>query len=88
MNNLDQYKILKEIINEVDPIGLVDFDTPESLNEYDPELKEIVKEDIAEMDAQELGQRIYEIFVKYFNQELAGEKDKYVLIAEEFMACK
>jgi len=86
MNGQKDYILLKEIINEVDPIGLVDPDTPESVKEYDPELKEILKEDISLISKEQLGQRVYEVFVKFFNEELVGTRDKYDLIADHFFA--
>jgi hypothetical protein len=86
--NEEHYKLLKEIINKVDPIGLVDFDTPESLDEYNSEVNEILKEDISHLNKQELSQRIREVFEEFFDKELAGSQDKYDLIADEFIAAK
>lgn len=86
MNNHPDYILLKRILNEVDPIGLIDFDTPESLNEYEPELMEIFREDVISLDAQNLGERIYQVFVQYFNEEIAGAKDAYDLVANRFLA--
>ncbi|MCC7160671.1 hypothetical protein IT399_03050 [Candidatus Nomurabacteria bacterium] len=88
MDTKTSYFLLKEIINEVDPIGLVDSDTPESLNEYEPELREIFKEDISLLNNSQLKERIYQIFIKFFNEELAGSKDKYDLIVDKFLARK
>lgn len=86
MNKTTEYEVLKNIINEEDPIGLVDFDTPESFNEYDPELREILKKDIFSLNRQDLGKYIYQIFVAYFNEDLAGEEEKYNRIAEKFLS--
>lgn len=86
MSKIKEYDLLKKIINEEDPIGLVDFDTPESLSEYDPELKEILKRDVSSLSNKELGQWIYQVFEKYFNKELAGEKEKYDVIAAKFLS--
>lgn len=85
MENQENYTRLKKILNEVDPIGLIDFDTPESLNEYDPEIKEILKQDISLMNNRELGESIYMIFVEFFSEELVGSKDKYELIADRYI---
>jgi|GEM_PF-2724520 len=87
-NQGDQYTSLKEIVNKVDPIGLVDPDTPESLNEYDAELKEILKEDISLLSKEQLSQRIYNVFVQFFNEEVAGSREKYDSIADQFLAKK
>ena len=56
MEKSKNYKLLKTIINEEDPLGLVDTDTPESLNEYDPELKEIFKKDIFSLSSEDLSE--------------------------------
>jgi hypothetical protein len=80
------YKLLKEIVNKHDPLGLIDSDTPESLGEYDPELKEILKKDISSLDAGELGEMIYKVFVDFFNEELAANKQVYIDIANEFVS--
>lgn len=84
MNKPTNYELLKKIINKEDPLGLIDFDTPESLNEYDPELREILKKDISHLNNEELGQLIYKVFVSFFNEELADGKEKYHLIANKF----
>ena len=85
MNNASNYELLKKIINEVDPIGLVDFDTPESLNEYDPELKAIFKKNIVQLSKEELGQWIYQVFVEFFDEKLAQRREQYDLIADRFL---
>jgi hypothetical protein len=85
MENQENYILLKKILNEVDPIGLIDEDTPESLDEYDSEIKEILKVDISLMNNQELGELIHKVFVEYFNEELAGSKETYNAIADKFI---
>ncbi|MEK7639127.1 MAG: hypothetical protein AAB388_03135 [Patescibacteria group bacterium] len=88
MNEGENYNLLKQIINEVDPIGLIDHETPESFSEYNAELNEILKEDISHLNDRQLGQLIYEVFVRFFNEDLVGSKDKYNLIASKFLADK
>ncbi len=88
MDDKIDYTLLKQIVNDVDPVGLIDFDTPESLSEYDPELREILKEDISLLSSEQLGQRIYEVFVMFFNKELVGKRERYDLIADKFFAKK
>jgi len=85
MNDKEKYELLKKIISKEDPIGLIDFEIAESLDEYDPELKEIFKREISVLDSKELGQWIYQVFVEFFNEELAGGKEKYNRIANEFL---
>jgi hypothetical protein len=84
MKNKPDYKLLKEIINNIDPIGLIDLETPESLDEYDPEIREILKEDVSSLNLNQFSNKIYEVFVKFFNKDLAGGTDQYDLIARKF----
>lgn len=86
MSNIINYELLRKIINEEDPLGLIDFDTPESLNEYEPELREILKKDISLLGNEELGQWIYQIFIIFFSEKLVNGKEKYNLIAKKFLA--
>lgn len=86
MEKNSNYKLLKEIVNKHDPLGLIDSDTPESFSEYDPELKEIFTKDISSLDASELGEIIYKVFVDFFNEELAANKQVYIDIAKEFVS--
>lgn len=88
MNESKNYELLKEIINQEDPMGLIDSDTPESLSEYNPEINEIFKKDVIAMSKEELGEWIYQVFVSYFDEELVNNKDKYHLIAEKFLEVK
>jgi len=85
MNNRANYELLKTIVNKVDPMGLIDFNTPESLNEYDPELEAIFKKNIGQLGKKELGQWIYQIFVEFFDEKLAKGREQYDLIANRFL---
>lgn len=85
MGNSTNYEVLKKIINEVDPLGLIDFDTPESLNEYEPELKEIFKKDITHLNGKDLSEWVRHVFVSYFNENLIKGKEKYDLIANKYL---
>ncbi|MBT4210072.1 MAG: hypothetical protein HOE19_04135 [Candidatus Komeilibacteria bacterium] len=85
MEKSKNYELLKSIINEEDPLGLVDSDTPESLNEYDPEIEKILEKDIVNLGNEELRDWIHEVFVSFFNEELVKGKDKYDSIANKFI---
>lgn len=86
MNNTTNYELLKQIINEEDPIGLIDYDTPESLNEYDSELREIFKKEITLLNSKDLAQWIHKVFKEFFNDDLAKGEEKYKRIANKFIA--
>jgi len=83
MDNSRNYEILKKVINEVDPLGLIDFGTPE--NEYEPELKEIFTKNISQFNNAGLSEWIRNVFVSYFNENLANGREKYDLIANKYI---
>ena len=66
MNNIKNYKLLKEIINKVDPLGLIDPDTPESFNEYESELKELISLSLDYSDEKAIYKNLKNIFSSYF----------------------
>lgn len=66
MSEQKKTKILKNLFNEVDPVGLIDFDTPESLDEYDPEIKELVSSSPDYSNLEELDKMLRDIFFRYF----------------------
>lgn len=86
MKKSKNYELLKKIINQEDPIGLIDLNIHESLNEYGPEIEEILKKDVTRLNNEELSLWIFQVFVSFFNEDLAGGKHKYDLIAKEFIS--
>lgn len=78
MNNSKQeknkfYLEARKIVNEVDPIHLLDV-VPD--DEYDFEVNTIL-ENIKDFSC------IYNIFVNAFDEKLAGDKSKYLYIARK-----
>lgn len=69
---MDEYKIVKKIIDEWDPIGLMDPDWYE--DEYDPEMKDIVALLPEAKSADELALRIRQVFIKWFGIFISVEK--------------
>lgn len=61
---MDEFKVVKKIIDEWDPIGLMDPDWYE--DEYDPEIKDIVAllPEVKSID--ELALCIRQVFIKWF----------------------
>lgn len=72
-------KVVAEAINELDPIGLLSDGAPG--DEYRTEIKEIanrlrmINTNISNED--ELAKMMYEVFVEYFDEDLAGSFEKY-----------
>lgn len=72
--------IVKEAIDKCDPIGLLNTGAPE--DEYDSEIEEIAKKVVDCRNVEEIQNLIYETFVKWFDQNIAGEMEKYKEPAE------
>lgn len=67
MNNITK-EVLREVINEWDPIDLLSI-APE--DEYDPEINEILKIVTGiEVDTEQLAIILQEVFIQYFNEDL------------------
>jgi hypothetical protein len=69
---IDKYIIVKDVIDEWDPIGLLDMGCP--VDEYDPEIRDIVQllRNINSVD--ELAIEINKVFIKWFGEDLTIEK--------------
>lgn len=67
MNNITK-DVLREVINEWDPIDLLSI-APD--DEYDPEINEILKTVTGiEVDTEQLANILQKVFIQYFNEEL------------------
>lgn len=69
---MDEYIVVKSIINEWDPICLLDLGCPE--DEYDFEIKDIVALLPHVESVDELALRIRQVFIKWFEIFLSIEK--------------
>ncbi len=62
------YLIIKKVIDEWDPVGLLEDGAPD--DEYNPEISRLVNE-IKDIDsAKELGKHIYDLFLKMFGDDM------------------
>lgn len=68
---MNEYILVKSIIDEWDPIGLLDF-CPE--DEYTPEIKDIVALLPNVKSVDELALKIRQVFIKWFEIFLSIEK--------------
>lgn len=69
---MDEYIVVKSIIDEWDPIGLLNLGCPE--DEYDPEIKDIVALLPNVKSVDELALRIRQVFIKWFEEFISIEK--------------
>lgn len=82
MDNETKVKIIARIINEVDPFGLIDPDTPESWTEYVPEAKKVVELMNKKLNIDELRKKIIEIFVAQFGDNSELKLSEYRKVAD------
>lgn len=69
---MDKYVLVKKIIDEWDPIGLLHLGCPN--DEYDPEIDDIVKLLPQVNSVNELALGIRQVFIKWFEEYLSIEK--------------
>lgn len=78
----ERFTELRKIINQHDPIGLLDIGAPE--DEYEPEVKTIIVQLEKGMTEQQVHDLIYQEFLRWFEDEsTAGPKDEYKELATE-----
>lgn len=63
---MGNFEFVKSIINEWDPVGLLDLGCPE--DEYTPEIKEIVSLLPNIVSAEQLALEIRQVFIKWFKE--------------------
>ncbi|MGI1659463.1 MAG: hypothetical protein ACRKFN_10835 [Desulfitobacterium sp.] len=81
-----QFLELRKIVNKVDPIGLIKICCPD--DEYDPEVIDILKLIPESQSIQQLAAKTHEIFVKWFDEEMASNYESYSEIAKLIWANK
>ncbi|RLQ84859.1 DUF1871 family protein [Planomicrobium sp. Y74] len=69
---MNEYIFVKSIIDDWDPIGLLDLGCPE--DEYDPEIRDIVALLPHVKSVDELALSIRQVFMKWFEEFLSIEK--------------
>lgn len=69
---MNKYIVVKGVIDEWDPIGLLGMGSPE--DEYDPEIRDIVRLLSSIKSVDELAERINRVFIKWFEEDLTVEK--------------
>lgn len=82
----NHHKLLSRIINSVDPIGLMAGGAPE--DEYCNEVSKILAVIQNVNDEKDITDKIYEVFLNSFGQEVAGGKKPYSKIAKKIIEFK
>lgn len=77
----EMYKKVQQVINSVDPVGLVSGGAPE--DEYDSQVNKIITLLQTDLEIETLTEEIHKIFIGSFGEETAGDKAKYLDIAEK-----
>lgn len=74
---------VREVLNKYDPAGVIyDDNNPD---EYTPEINKIVSVITDNITVDELADYIHNVFVEYFDEGIAGSKDKYQDIAKDIL---
>lgn len=77
---------IRELVNKYDPIHLIDMGCPE--DEYDGEVKRIIKGFKKTSNPEQLRNLLHGIFVEMFDERLAGPKENYQLLAADLFKLK
>lgn len=79
---IKDFKSIKNIVNEFDPIHLLDSTAD---NEYDSEVREIISLLSDNDNVNTVADKIYKVFIESFDEQLAGDKDVYIAIAQKIL---
>jgi len=75
-----------KIVNKYDPIHLISIGCPK--DEYDGEVRRILEGMENVSNIEELHDLVYGIFVKMFDESIAGPKENYQKLASELFQLK
>jgi len=78
------YKLVKRAIDQADPIHLLEIGAPQ--DEYESEIREITSRVGECASAEETQTLVHNIFVKWFDEHIAGPKENYRAPAEAIWA--
>jgi hypothetical protein len=78
--NSQIYVLIKRAIDRADPIHLLETGAPD--DEYEPEIREIASRVGECMNLEEMQRLLHEVFTKWFDERIAGPKERYRAPAE------
>lgn len=73
---------LREILNRHDPIAIY-VNKKTNFDEYDPEITRILRVYKRYKDLDGFTDQVYKIFQKMFTIEIAGNRERYVLLSKD-----
>ncbi len=85
MNPSEKTEQLRLILNQEDPIGIYFGDNPD---EYDAEIKEILNRLPSCQNVDEIRKMVWIVFQNFFDEKIAGPKERYTKIADQLLALK
>lgn len=74
------YVLIKHAIDHADPIHLLEIGAPD--DEYEPEIREIASRVEGCTTLEEIQLLLHEVFVKWFDEQIAGPRERYRRVAE------
>jgi Domain of unknown function (DUF1871) len=74
---MNKFNTIKEVINEWDPIGLLDDGEPD--DEYTPEIRDIVQLLTSIKSVDELAVIIHKVFLKWFGEDSTDLIEYYTI---------
>jgi hypothetical protein len=80
----EEHEIVRRVVLDVDPMDLY-FEEDDNFDEYDPEVREIVERLPEAKTVDDLTAMIWEVFKKFFSEELVGSPDRYRRIAQRIL---
>lgn len=75
---------LRKTFNKHDVIDIFESDEI-NIDEYDPEIEEVLKLKYQKLTPAEFRTKIHKIFIKLFGKNIAGPKTRYKELAEEIL---
>ena len=74
------YALIKHAIDQADPIHLLEIGAPDDA--YEPEIREIASRIGRCTTLEEIELLLHEVFVKWFDEQIAGPGEQYRGVAE------
>ena len=80
----EQHEAVRRAILEEDPMDLY-FEEDDNIDEYDSEVREIVQHLPEASSVDEIDAVIWQVFKRFFGEELVGSRDRYRRIAQRIL---
>lgn len=74
---------IRKILNQYDPVGIIYGDI--NSDEYDIEVRAILELITDQETHESLAQKLHQVFIRYFDENIAGDYSIYKRIAEDIL---